>query len=177
MEYTYKIALSYALTDEDTVKKVYHYLKAEGISVFFASAPECQIVLSGKNQREIFYEIFGIKAEYVALFVSSHYIGREVPMEEAGIAFAKHSANGSVIPIYMDDAILQEDMFNPKETNYFKSNNPIEIANHLATKIRAANVFQLDAEDDTKSGNIINIKNNKAKKQIFVHKLEGNINL
>lgn len=177
MEYSYKIALSYAMEDEDIVKKVYHYLKAEGISVFFASVPECQIVLSGKNQREIFYEIFGLKSEYVALFVSSAYIKKPVPMEEASIAIAKHSKNGSVIPIYMDNAILPADMFNPAETNYFKSNNPAEIANHLATKIREATDFQLTTEYDMKSGSIVNIKNNKAENQIFVQKLEGNINL
>lgn len=54
MKYDYKIALSYATENEEIASKVYHYLKAEGISVFFAPAPECQIVLSGKNQREVF---------------------------------------------------------------------------------------------------------------------------
>lgn len=175
MEYSYKIALSYAMENEDIVKKVYHYLRAEGISVFFASAPECQAVLSGKNQREIFYEIFGLKAEYVALFVSRNYLTRTVPMEEASIAIAKHSSDGSVIPIYMDDATLPSNMLDPLETNYFKSNDPAEIASHLAVKLLPKRSMEEKAMP--KAGNIVNIKNNRAEKQIFLGKFEGNINL
>ena len=93
MEASYNIALSYETDNIKLVEKVYHYLKAEGITVFFAPAEECQQILSGKNQREIFYEVFGLKAEFVALFVSKSYVSKEVPMEEASIAIAKHSCN------------------------------------------------------------------------------------
>ena len=177
MKHSYKIALSYATENEDIVKKVYHYLKADGIAVFFAPAPECQIALSGKNQREIFYEIFGLKAEYVALFISQNYIMKKVPMEEASIAIAKHRENGRVIPIYMDDSVLPEELFNPMETNYFKSNNAAEIANHLAVKVRATDYLESNVNSVLKTRNTINITNNRAENQIFVGRFEGNINL
>lgn len=177
MGYSYQIALSYASENQDIVETVYHYLKAEGLSVFYSSAPECQSVLSGKNQREIFYEVFGLKAEYVALFVSNNYVKRAVPMEEARIAIAKHSENGSVIPIYLDGTKLPQEIFDPLETNYFKSNNPAEIANHLATKIQTVNSIKSDIVKNSETGNIMNINNNTAKKQVFLGRFEGNINL
>ena len=182
MEYTYKIALSYATENKEMVEKVYHHLKAEGLSVFFAPAQECQTVLSGTNQREIFYEIFGLKSEYVALFVSKDYLKRTVPMEEASIAFAKHSANASVIPIYLDDSELPKELFDPQKFNYYKSNNPAQIASHLATKIKSAkddNVTKsfgktVQALPSTRT---MNISNNTADEQFFIQNMEGNINL
>lgn len=166
MAHTYKIALSFATENQDLVEKVYHYLKAEGLSVFFAPVPECQTILSGKNQREIFYEIFGIKAEYVALFVSRDYLKRTVPMEEASIAIAKHSENASVIPIYLDNSELPKDLFDPQKSNYYKSNNPAQIASHLAAKIKSSS-----------AKGTMNIKNNHAQKQVFIQKMDGNISL
>lgn len=70
MEKQFEIALSYATEDQNLVEKVYHYLKAEQVNVFFAPSKEGQVFLSGKNQREAFYSIFGKNARYVALFVS-----------------------------------------------------------------------------------------------------------
>lgn len=83
MDKKYSIALSFATENQELVEKVYYYLKAEGIPTFFAPARECQMDISGKNQSEIFYEIFGLRAEYVALFVSNSYVNKRVPMEEA----------------------------------------------------------------------------------------------
>lgn len=177
MEYSYKIALSFAMEDKEIVEKVYHYLKAEGLSVFYAPASECQMVLSGKNQREIFYEIFGLKAEYVALFVSQSYIVRKVPMEEASIAIAKHSENASVIPIYLDGTALPENLFNPQDTNYFRSDNPAEIANHLAAKIKAKNDVNPKPLKQSHTNGIMNIKGNKAENQIFIQTINGSIEL
>lgn len=77
MNYQYKIALSFASENEKLVEKVYHYLKSKQIKVFFAPSPEGQIFLSGKNQREAFYDVFGNKSEYVALFVSKYYITKQ----------------------------------------------------------------------------------------------------
>lgn len=175
MKYSYEIALSFAMEDKEIVEKVYHYLRAEDISVFYAPASESQVILSGKNQREIFYEIFGLKAKYVALFVSKTYITKKIPMEEASIAIAKHSKDGSVIPIYLDNASLPADLFSPQDTNYFKSKSPAEISNHLAEKIKAASDEQTEILSDSKS--IMNVKNNKAEKQIFVQNLSGSIEL
>ena len=180
MEYVYQIALSYATENEDIVEAVYHYLHAEGISVFWASTPEGQRVLSGKNQQEIFYEIFGVKSEYVALFVSKDYVRKFVPMQEARIAIAKHGENGSVIPIYLDGTALPEELFDARKTNYYKSSNSAEIASHLAGKIKknerkiAERTGATEIQDSKK---IMKINNNIAEKQIFIHTYNGSIEL
>lgn len=181
MEFQYQIALSFATEDEDIVKKVYHYLKAEGISVFYAPAPECQPFLSGKNQSEIFYEVFGLMAEYAALFVSKSYIAKKVPMEEAGIAIAKHSGNGSVVPIYLDGSRLPSSLYDPDNTNYFKSDSPAKIAGHLAMKIKSSKICPDTCQDMPQvmksGGNVMNIRNNRAKKQVFIQTVNGSIEL
>lgn len=176
MNYNYKIALSFATEDQNLVEKVYHYLKAENIKAFFAPSPEGQIFLSGKNQREAFYDIFGLRAEFVALFVSKYYVSRQVPMEEASIAFAKHKNEGSVIPIYIDGTSLPIEMFNPKSRNYFESDNPAVISGHLAEKIKSdCNFRGLDtAENET---NKMNISGNSAEKQVFIQTVNGSIEL
>lgn len=174
--YQFKIALSFATEDQKLVDKVYHYLKAEGINAFFAPSSEGQIFLSGKNQREAFYEIFGISSEYIALFVSKYYIARDVPMEEAGIAFAKHAQEGSVIPIYLDGTELPRDLFDPKDTNYFKSNNPAIIANHLASKIKLQETVYHNTEV-AKGTNTMNVKGNIADRQVFIQTMNGSMEL
>lgn len=176
MNYNYKIALSFATEDQNLVEKVYHYLKAENIKAFFAPSPEGQVFLSGKNQREAFNDIFGLKAEFVALFVSKHYVSREVPMEEASIAFAKHANEGSVIPIYIDGTSLPIEMFNPKSRNYFESDNPAVIAEHLSAKLKSeCNEDRLITAENEK--NIINISGNNAEKQVFIQTVNGSIEL
>lgn len=177
MKCQYNIALSFATENQDLVEKVYHYLTAEKINVFFAPSQEGQRFLSGKNQREAFYDIFGLRADYVALFVSAHYIVREVPMEEAGIAFAKHGNDGRVIPIYLDDTTLPPDMLDPKRTNYFKSNNPAVIASHLAMKIKVGNNKGKTVSEYKDLDHVMNIKENIAEKQIFIQTLKGSIEL
>lgn len=176
MNYQFKIALSFATEDQDLVQKVYHYLKAETINAFFAPSTEAQIILSGKNQREIFYNVFGLQSEYVALFVSKYYVVKEVPMEEAGIAFAKHTQEGSVIPIYLDGTPLPPELFDSKNTNYFKSNNPAVIANHLASKIKSQGTWR-SASDLSASAGSMNIDGNTAEKQLFIQTLNGRIEL
>ena len=93
----------------------------------------------------------------MALFVSQNYIMRQVPMEEAGIAFAKHGADGHVIPVYLDGTGLPKDMLDPQSTNYFEASDPAVIASHLAAKM--------------------NINGNTANKQIFIQTMEGSIEL
>lgn len=181
MDDRYQVALSFATEEQALVEKVYHYLKAEGISVFFAPASECQVILSGRNQREVFYEIFGMKSEYVALFVSINYINKDVPMEEANIAFSKHGDNGSVIPIYLDGTELPKDMLNPKETNYFKSKDPVKIALHLATKIKTEKVSYKKNHEDAFNieppDSIMMVSGINGRNVFNINKLEGDINL
>lgn len=173
MNYQYEIALSFATEEQDLVEKVYHYLKAENLSVFFAPAPECQVYISGKNQREVFYDVFGLKSEYVALFVSKNYVAKKVPIEEVGIALAKHNA-GNVIPVYLDGTELPVELFNPEDMNYFKANNPAVIASHLAAKLKGNDNKEASAPA---SSNSMNIKGNMAEKQVFVQTLNGSIEL
>ena len=175
MNHKFDVALSFATENQQLVEKVYHYLKAESINVFFAPSPEGQMFLSGKNQREAFYNIFGMDAKFVALFVSKYYISKEVPMEEAGIAFAKHVSDGSVIPIYIDDTSLPTDIFNPKSMNYFKSSNPAVIASHLAGKIKIAGGHHR-ADGVMEAGkNVMNINGNIGGTQVFVQEINGSI--
>lgn len=180
MEYTYDIALSFATEDQKLVEKVYHYLKQEGVSVFFAPAPECQDVLSGENQREIFWSIFGIKSKFVALFVSKDYVVKEVPMEEAAIAFAKRGKDNAVIPVYLDETKLPNDLLNPKQVNYFSSNSAAIIATHLAGKVKNQKEKEhkekkKEASKYDKVQNVMNITGNSANKQVFIQKMKGKI--
>lgn len=165
--YQFDIALSFATENQDLVDRVYHYLKARGIHVFFAPSQEGQVFLAGENQREIFYKIYGMSAKYVALFVSKYYITRSVPMEEASIAFAEHSENSTVIPIYLDEAELPNNMLDPRNMNYFRSNDPAKIASHLAAKINGYNDTSSKSRRNTIT-NIMDIEGNKAIKQVYI---------
>lgn len=174
MDYQFKVALSFATEEQSLVEEVYHYLRAENINVFYAPSVEGQIILSGKNQREIFYKIFGLSSEYVALFVSKHYVIKKIPMEEARIAFAKHYEDSSVIPIYLDDTLLPADLFDSNASNYFKSNNPAVIANHLVSRIVSNDTELLTTSINKNVGEMV-VKGNTAQKQIFVNTLNGRI--
>lgn len=177
MQYRYDVALSFATENKDIVDKVYHYLKAEGITAFFAPSPEAQVILSGQNGREIFYKIFGLESEYAALFVSKYYVEKEVPMEEATIAFNKHNGDGKVIPVYLDGTPLPKDMLDPKSTNYFVSNNAVEIASHLASRIKIdRKVAPAPTKDSstpasTPPGYSMNVHDNKARVIIPINQL------
>lgn len=166
MNKQFQIALSFASEDQKLADAVYHYLRAEGINAFFAPSREAQVILGGKNQREVFYDIFGLNANYVALFVSKNYIAREVPMEEARIAFAKHGDDGSVIPIYIDGTPLPVNLFDPKSTNYFRSDNPAQIADHLAARVRMSH------NANKRAGNSLDLEREKQKIIEFI--AEGN---
>ena len=174
-KYVYDIALSFSMNEKELVENVYHYLKAEGFSVFFAPAQECQEILSGKNQREIFYEIFGLKAKYVALFVSDSYVKRRVTMEECEIAITKHGFDGKVIPIYLDGTELPGRLLDPNNINYFSANSAIQIAVHIANKLnfKKENVMGRQIENTCKGS--MYVKNNFAQKQVFAQNIEGDV--
>lgn len=168
MSNKFDIALSFASEDQALVEKVYDYLRAEDIKPFFAPSPEGQVFLSGKNQRETFYRIFGKDARYVALFVSKNYIVREVPMEEAGIALGKHRDDGSVIPIYIDGTQLPDTMLDPKRMNYFESDNPVTIADHLAKKIKADKRRKKQTNASGAGNNVMTVSGNTCENGIFI---------
>lgn len=174
MKYRYDIALSYATENKEIVDAVYHYLKVENIHAFFAESSEAQTVLSGQNQREVFYRIFGVEAEYAALFVSQHYVAKKVPMEEASIAFSKHNGDGKVIPIYLDGTPLPKELFDPNSTNYFCSNNGAEIASLIANRInidRQSTPTPKAAMSPAYSGNVMNIHDNTAGVVLSINEL------
>lgn len=174
MDFKFDIALSYVSGEngnEELVKKVYYYLKAEKIHTFFAASEEGQRILSGRNQRDVFYEIFGIQSRFVALFVSDEYLKREVTMEEANIAIAKHLHNATVIPIYLDESYLPEKLFDPRQTNYYRSSNPAQIAAYLAYKItQIKKEEQQQNHCETKGRGTMNISGNCAQNQIFIQR-------
>lgn len=172
MSYTYDIALSYASPDVALVERVYRYLKAEGMKVFFAPSQEGQTALSGLDQQEAFYRVFGLESRYAALFVSKDYIKKRAPMEEAEISFVKHGQDGSVIPIYLDGTPLPKEMLDPEITSYFESDNAAEIANHLVAKVKGSEVKTTQAETSSPSGGSMNIIGNKGVYQGFVQNLK-----
>lgn len=179
MEHTFDIALSFATENQPLVEDVYQYLKAEGYRVFFAPSPEGQTFISGKNQRQIFYQIFGCEAEYVALFVTKDYTSKQVPMEEARIALTKRAGNGTVIPIYLDGTQLPAALFDPKQSNYYASTDAVDIAAHLATRLRqSASVSPSPApQAEPQSTGGMYISGNTAQKQVFIQTHQGTIKL
>ena len=176
MSHQFDIALSFATENQTLVEKVYHYLRAEGFRVFFAPSPEGQAFISGKNQREVFYQIFGREAAYVALFVTRDYIRKDVPMEEASIALTKRAGTDTVIPIYVDGTLLPADLLDPKQTNYFPSGNPVAIAAHLSARCAPPEPPAPAPSASQKPGGMY-ISGNIAEKQVFADKIEGSINL
>ncbi len=165
----FDIALSFATEEQELVEKVYYYLRAEGLSVFYAPSSEAQKILSGRNQREVFYEIFALRAKYVALFVSKNYIAKAVPMEEAEISFVKHGDNETVIPIYLDEASLPENLLDAKKTNYLRSSNPAAITDHLAVKIKSSAIMNAKkGKKQQKAENVMNLSGNIAGIQNFI---------
>ena len=177
MKNQFDIALSFATEDQALVGDVYQYLKAEGYRVFFAPSQEGQVFLSGKNQRQVFYQIFGMEAKYVALFVTKSYIAKTVPMEEARIAITKRAGDGTVIPIYLDGTPLPSDLLDPKQTNYYSSDNAIEIAVHLGARCRQSDAASPQQSSAPQTAGGMHISNNTAEKQVFIDVSNGPIYL
>ena len=176
MKCQFDIALSFATENQPLVENVYHYLKAKGLRVFFAPSPEGQVFISGKNQREVFYQIFGWDATYAALFVTKDYVRKQVPMEEACIALTERKGMDTAIPIYLDGTPLPDELFDPKQENYFASDNPVAIASHLAARCRQS-VSSSSAQSDPQEFGGMHISGNVAEKQVFIQKLIGNLDL
>lgn len=191
MKCQFDIALSFATENQPLVEDVYHYLKAKGFRVFFAPSLEGQAFISGKNQRQVFYQIFGWEAGYAALFVTKDYICKQVPMEEARIALIEREGTDTAIPIYVDGTPLPKDMLDPKQTNYFSSNNAIAIASHLAARCRRPEPSPPEAPVPQERGGGhtppetpesqefggMHISGNTAEKQVFIQTFRGKLEL
>lgn len=176
MKHQFDIALSFATENQPLADTVYHYLKAKGLRVFFAPSPEGQVFLSGKNQREVFYQIFGWEAAYAALFVTKDYVRKQVPMEEAAIALIERKGTNTVIPIYVDGTPLPNELFDPNQENYFTADNPVAIASHLAARCGQP-AFSPPAQHEPQGPDGMNISGNIAEKQVFIQEFIGNLDL
>lgn len=172
MEKPFDVAISFAMENEELADTIYHYLKANGLSVFYAPAPECQSILSGQNQREIFYRIFGLEARYVILLVSEFYVKKQVPMEEARIAFSRHREDASVIPIYLDGTELPGELLDAKKQNYFSSGDAAQIVSHVVSKVSKVKQKE-EKKKNPVSGNVMKIEKNRAEIQTFVQNYNG----
>jgi len=135
---SYDIALSYASDDKEIVDSVYHYLRGSGLTVFYA--PECQNVLVGEHQEEIFYRIFASEARHAVLFVSRHYISKPVPMKEARICIANRQG-AQLIPVYLDGTPLVE--LDPS-INYYRSQNAENIAAMIISRVKIPQTAKLE---------------------------------
>lgn len=176
MNHQFDIALSFATENQPLADTVYHYLKAKGLRVFFAPSPEGQVFLSGKNQREVFYQIFGWEAAYAALFVTKDYVRKKVPMEEACIALIERKGTNTVIPIYVDGTPLPGELFDPDQENYFSADNPVVIASHLAARCKQSS-SPTAAQAGPQALGGMHISGNIAEKQVFIQNLMGNLDL
>jgi len=125
----YDIALSYASEDKEVVDSVYHYLRGSGLTAFYA--PECQDILVGENQEEIFFQIFSREAHHAVLFVSCHYVAKPVPMKEAKICMANRQGS-QLLPVYLDGTPLPGlDL----SINFFRSDDPEKIATMIIKRL------------------------------------------
>lgn len=172
MDKLFDVAISFATENKELADTIYRYLRAEELAVFYAPAPECQSILSGKNQHEIFYRIFGLDSRYVVLLVSRFYVVKQVPMEEARIAFSKHREDASVIPVYLDGTELPGELLDPQKENYFPSDNAAEIASHIASKFNNSKRREKPKEIAGSGSTMKNIKNN-AMTQVFIQNYNG----
>lgn len=171
----FNIALSFATENQPLVETVYNYLKGQDFRVFFAPSQEGQAFISGKNQRQVFYRIFGLEAEYAALFVSKEYVRKKVPMEEARIALINRVGKGTVIPIYLDGTPLPDDLFDPRQTNYFRSKDPVAIAAHLAARCRECEPTPMQPVPQGFGG--MYISDNHAETMVNIKDLNGGLHL
>lgn len=106
------------------------------------------------------------------MLVSKYYVEKQVPMEEARIAFSKHGGDASVIPIYLDKTELPEELLDAKKQNYFSSDNAAEIASHVASKVNKLKK-QEEKKDVFGFGSIMKNERNRAETQIFIQNYNG----
>ena len=97
-------------------------------------------------------------------------------MEEACIALTERRGTDTVIPIYLDGTPLPSKLFDPKQENYFKSDNPVAIASLLATRCKQSAPSPSAQTEPQMSGGM-HISGNIAEKQVFIQKLIGNLDL
>ena len=100
----YEIALSFAGEDRGLVDEVAETLKKMGVRVFYDRFE--QVSLLGKDLASHFAEIYGKKANYCAMFISSAYVGKAWPQFERQHAQAKALTGRQeyILPLRLDDS-------------------------------------------------------------------------
>lgn len=124
----------------------------------------------------MFYQIFGWEAAYAALFVTKDYVHKQIPMEEACIALIERKGTGTAIAIYLDGTSLPNELFDPKQENYFTSDNPVAIASHLSARCKQSGSLP-PAHSDSQALGGMHIFGNVAERQVFIQKHIGNLDL
>ena len=162
---SYDIALSYASENYEIVDSVYHYLLGSGFTVFYAI--ECQHILVGEHQEEVFYKIFSQAARCAVLFVSQHYISKKVPMKEAKICMANRRGY-QLIPVYLDGTPLPG---LDSSINYFRSDNPEEIVSMITKRITPPETPKQETVEEirrNKSLPLCNEQNNQLGNNLYI---------
>jgi hypothetical protein len=100
----YEIALSFAGEDRGFVHDVARELDAMGVRVFYDAFE--QVDLLGKDLAAHFAEIYKNRAQYCAMFISTHYVRKAWPQFERQHAQARALAERReyILPIRLDDA-------------------------------------------------------------------------
>ncbi len=102
----YDVAISFAGSERDLAITIGFYCQRNGISIFYDDLEQ----LWGKDLKKELKSVFGKQAKYVLVIVSKEYVKRYWTMYEFRSALTNMVDNewGRILPIKIDDAILQE---------------------------------------------------------------------
>lgn len=100
--YKYQIGISYASEQENTARRLYDLLCAEGIKVFYAKNEEPNFLTSNLYQKLIY--TYEKECKYIVAIISEEYIAKEYTNQELSVAIHRNN-NGErcLIPIYTTD--------------------------------------------------------------------------
>lgn len=130
--YKYDIAISYASEQEHYVYRVARILEQENLKVFYAPNREEEFL--GKDMITEFYSIYRYESAYVACFISTDYLKKDITMHEAKTALLRGKDEGRnyLIPIYFGGVRL--DGLNP-DIQFMNADKlrEVEVADKLKT--------------------------------------------
>lgn len=131
----YDVALSYAGEQAKFVARVAKLLEAENLRVFFAPYREGDFI--GEDMYARFYRIYRYESRYVAAFVTTDYLSKEITMHEAATAMlrGRDEKRNCLIPIYFGGASLPN--LDP-DINYIPADGlrEVEVADKIRNVIR-----------------------------------------
>lgn len=127
----YDVALSYAGEQVRLVSRVAKLLEAENLRVFFAPDRDADFI--GEDMYARFYRIYRYESRYVAAFVTTDYLKKEITMHEAATAMLRRrdEKRNCLIPIYFGGASLPN---LDADINYIPGDGLREV--EIADKIR-----------------------------------------